>query len=385
MAARISPTVEKLRGLTFRTEVPVRVVNDEAARKHFRSRTARFWPEDRIRAEQIALSQIGLLPPGTDLMESLLSVLEEQVGGFYDPESDTFFVLDDMPRSIAPIILAHELTHALDDQHYGIDELLSSTIDNEDRGAAVAAVVEGSGTLVMSSFLLGEIQAGRMSPADLLGFQESEAMRAEKLMSAAPYLQRGLVSSYVLGQTFLLRGNPMQIMAGPKAGDVDRAFQDPPASSEQILHPEKYWDEANRDRPRDVDVPDLSGDLGEGWSLGASGHLGEINLAILAGSGPMNPAAPDVLFAEKWTNPAVQGWAGDRWHLYERGESRATVLVTLWDTPADAEEFENGILAVRGRRSFRRGDIVVLVAGETGDRTAVVATRVLRALLGDES
>ena len=117
MVEELIPRVEEIRGLKFEKPVPVKVVDDAVARDHFKARMKKYWPEAEVRAEETAYAQFGLLPAGTDLEAILFSVLEEQVGGYYDPGSDTFFVLGDMPRSLAPILMVHELTHALDDQH----------------------------------------------------------------------------------------------------------------------------------------------------------------------------------------------------------------------------------------------------------------------------
>jgi hypothetical protein len=366
LARRIVPQVEEIRGLKFKAPVPVKIVDDAAARAHFTARAKKFWPEERIQAEQAAYIQLGLLPPSTDLRASLFNVLEEQAAGYYDPSSRTFFMVDDMPGSLAPLIIAHELTHALDDQYYGIDEMIGRGGEADDSATATGAVVEGSGTLVMSLFVLREMQAGRLTPQALLEFQESDAGRAERLRAAPQYLQRGLLSPYLLGQLFLLRGNLLGVMSGVKSEDLDRAFKDPPASTEQILHPEKYWDEASKDLPRPVPLPDLSAALGDGWSFTARGVLGEMNLAMLTGAAPIDVASADALSAARWTNQAAAGWGGDTWQIYSRGGDRATVLATVWDTTKDAEEFEAGLLPVEGRRSWRHGDAVVLVAGADG-------------------
>ena len=368
LARELAPTVETLRGLAFKAPVDVKVVDDDAARKHFKSRMDAFWPEKRVRAEQVAFTQLGLLPAGTDLLDGLFEILEEQVGGFYDPDSDTFFVLDDMPKKLAPVIMVHELTHALDDQHYGIDDLIDKTIDDEDRSSALAAVVEGSGTLVMSTWLLREVQSGRMSPGFLESFQESEAVRAEKLKAAAPYLQRGLLSPYLLGQTFLLKGNFLMLAAGVVPADIDRAFREPPLSTEQILHPDKYWREPDRDPPRKIATNGLESSLGEGWTSEEQGSLGEMNLAILAGAGPLDPESPALLSPAAWTNEAASGWAGDAWRLYSLGDRRVTLLVTAWDTADDAVEFEAALPPLAGRSVFRSGDVVILVAGDHAGR-----------------
>jgi len=380
MVVSVTPRVEEHRGLKFKKPVPVQVVDDAAAREHFKARMKKHWPESQVRMEQTAYIQLGLLPGGTDLTGTLFSVLEEQVGGYYDPESDTFFVLGDMPRSIAPILMVHELTHALDDQYYDIDKLIERTERSNDASAAVGAVVEGSGTLVMTRYILTEMQAGRMSPDILQELAGSDAGRAEKLMASPAVLQRSLVASYVLGQTFMLRGDLMRVTQATPVADLDRAFTEVPVSTEQILHPEKYWDAAAKDLPRTVKATDASKILGDGWSLLGDGQLGELTLAVITGADAVNFKSADAAFPAKWTNAAASGWGGDAWQLYGQGDHRATVLTTLWDTPKDAEEFEAVLTAHPAgvsRTVKRAGDVVVVVAGDAGDKAGAVADAAL--------
>ena len=381
MVRRLSPLVEDLRGLKFRDGVPVRVVNDATTRDHMKSRIARFWPEEQRRAEQIAWTQIGLLPRGTRFVGSLLSVLEEQAGGFYDPDRDTFFLLEDMPRAVAPLLMVHELTHALDDQHFGIDTLLEQAREDNDRTLALGAVVEGSGTVVMTAYLLQEIDAGGLDTSVLMEFQQTEAGRAEKLRAAPQVLQRTLLAPYFLGQTFLLRGKPGALADHISGADLDRAFRDPPESTEQVLHPEKYWDEGKRDRPRAVAVADLAATLGEGWSLTAHGTMGELYLAILTGGQSIDVNAAANARPGAWTNEAAAGWGGDRWYLYEKGDRSVTLFATLWDTGKDAREFEAALEPADELWVQRRADAVVLVAGDEDSRLADMGREALAALV----
>lgn len=377
LTRRISTQVEELRGLKFKRPVPVKIVDDAEARAHFEDRLKKFWPAGEARHQEAAHVRLGLLPAGFDLVAGLLDTLEEQAGGFYDPDSDTFFILKDMPRAAAPLLIAHELTHALDDQHYGIDAMLQASQDDDDAQTAVSAVVEGSGTLIMTRYLMAEMQAGRIQMKDLQEFQESEAGKAARLKAAPPLLQRSLLASYLLGQAFLLRGQPLRPDATGQVADIDRAFRNPPRSSEQILHPEKYWTEARRDLPRPVAVPELAGILGKGWSLAVTGILGELTLALMTDAGPLDVTAPDALEASRWTTPAASGWGGDLYHHYINGTRNVTVLATVWDTEKDAVEFEKALPALASRRAWRRGATVVVIGGDAADRHQALAERIL--------
>jgi hypothetical protein len=377
LAAEVAPLVEEIRGAKFARPVPVEIVDDAGARQHFKNRMQEHWPEEARRAEETVDIQLGLLPPHTDLEEEVFDVLEEQAGGYYDPDRDTFFVLGDMPRAAAPIIVAHELTHALDDQRYGIERLLAAAEEDDDRSGALEAVVEGSGTVVMTVFIHRQIVDGKLDPKALLSFQESEVGRAERLKASPLFVQRSLIAPYILGMAFLLRGELIRIQTGGiTPSDLDRAFSDPPRSTEQILHPEKYWDPARRDLPRAVALQDLSADLGPGWSRRGEGNLGELTIGLLTGVDPGDPTSPDRAL-ERWTNAAASGWGGDRWNLYRNGDQAVTVLATSWDTDRDAREFEAGLALPPGAIVRRKGESVAVVAGDTGDKGKKIADRAL--------
>ena len=379
LAHEVSAKVEQIRGARFTRPVAVRVVDAATARAHFRERLLKFWPPEQVRYDQRVYEQLGLLRPGTDLLKTLLDVLEEQAGAYYDPESDTFFVLKDMPRSTAPILMAHELTHALDDQRFNIDGTLAKLKENDDRATAFTAVVEGTGTVVMSLFMLQEMQAGRLSLEAVTDLQKSEAGQAAKLMAAPPILQRSLIAPYQVGQAFLLHGDPTQLTSFRPA-DADRAFKDPPQSTEQIIHSEKYWDPARRDLPRTVNLASLASALGPGWSQVASGTLGELTLAVLTGLGPVNLASTTSARPENWTNRAATGWGGDVYQHYVNGARALTVLAAVWDTEEDAAEFVTALTPLPGRSAFRRGDTTVVLAGDAPTGSEALANAVFTAL-----
>ncbi len=379
LARTVTPAVEEIRGLKFKRPVAVKLVDDKTAREHFKARIAAQNPEAKLLSDERAYAQLGLIPAGARLLSSFLDILDEQAGGYYDPELDTFFVLDDMPQGAGPILVAHELTHALDDQHFGIDAMLDRVKDDDDGASAIGALVEGSGTAVMTGFLLREMQAGRLKPEALSEMANHEAVQGAKLAAALPFLRRSLLAPYLLGFPFLLRGDLTKV-AGADPADLNRAFAKPPASSEQILHPEKYWDPAQADAPVPVVLPDLAKLLGAGWSLAGKGKLGELNLALLVDAATPSANTPESLTAAAWTNAAAAGIGGDLYQHYTMGTKGETVLATVWDTEQDAGEFERALRPLPGRRAWRRGLKVVVVAGDAAAQAEALAMAVLDSL-----
>jgi hypothetical protein len=380
LVARIQPAVEELRGLKFKRPVTVKTVTSTEARAYFSQRAKTEWPEERVRLDEKVYEQLGLLPAGFDLLGSVLDVLEEQALGYYDPGTDVFSVVEGaLSSSLAPVLVAHELTHALDDQHFDLDAVMDSAEAEDDRSAAAAAVVEGSGTAVMTLFMVREMGAGRLSMAAMQDMQRNEAERAERLKAAPPVIQRGLIASYVLGMSFLLRGDARRIMLGIPSADFDQAFKDPPRSTKQILHAEKYWDVARQDAPARLASVDLSNAIGPGWSLRGGGNLGELVLATMAGTGAPDMDGPDAVSPSHWTNRAAAGTAGDAYQHYANGTKSATILTTRWETEKDAAEFQDGLRSVPRSRSYRAGSAVVVLGGDDiGDAAPGVAALALQ-------
>src|SRR5262249_24140774 len=198
---------------------------------------------------------------------------------------------------------------------FSIDALMEKVKDDSDRSTVVGAVVEGSGSVVMTAFMLEEARAGRMDPKALKELMESEAGRAEKLKASPAVLQRSLLAPYLLGQTLSLRGDISRLAQGIHPDDIDHLFREPPTSTEQLLHPEKYWAPSHADPPLTLTPHDEASLLGEGWSLSSSGVLGELNLALLCGA--TNPPLDSLSAGDPsaWTNECAAGWGGDAWQL----------------------------------------------------------------------
>ena len=360
-------SVEEIRGLSFKREVPVKVVTDDAARQHATDRLKKFYTDDQILAQQEAYIALGLLPAGTDVLEEFLEVLEEQAGGFYDPGTKSFFLLDDMPAASAPMLAAHELTHALEDQHFDLDGRIERALPDDDRAFAVGAVHEGSAMLVMTVYVVRALTDGSLTPESMEAMGESEAARGERLGEMPPALQRPFLGAYVLGMSFLARGDLAKVADGFPREDADIASREGPQSSEQILHPEKFWDPEQRDPPTAIAPFDLKKVLGRKWKRAAFGNLGELVIGLMVGA-PTPPGleAMTTPNGADWTNAAAAGWDGDRWEIWRSGESSVVVLSSLWDSPGDAEEFASALDPDAGLRFEVRADRVALVAGGAG-------------------
>lgn len=379
----VAKVVAEIRGLDFRREVPARVVDDAEARRHAVRRLETFYAEGYLDHLGAVYEVLGLVPEGTDVVEAYLDVLEEQAGGYYDPTRKVFLLLEDMPAGVAPVVVAHELTHALEDQHYDLDSRLEEALPNDDLLFARSAIHEGSATLLMTIYTARALAEGSVTPRDLDQAGRSEAARAEKLMALPAALRRPLLGTYMLGLGFLARGSAASGSPGRFPADlVDRAYRRGPTSSEQILHPEKYWNPDERDEPTPVELGEAGRVLGRRWERKATGVLGELLIGLLVDAPtPSDLGALSMTTARAWSNEASSGWDGCRWELWTRGrERRVVLLLTVWDGPGDAREFAEALPERDSLRWKREADQVAIGAGYPAKRLDAA----LDAMLGVE-
>lgn len=362
--AEIRATVEAIRGL--KPSKAVEPVSLDAGQLRT-NLTADFDKENtaqELRLAEDELITLGLLPEGTSLRQVLLDFQSGQVAGYYSPEKDQLFVVS---RSgglggAEMVTYAHEYTHQLDDQALGLDKLGLDVADQSDRQLARLALVEGDATSVQSAYMtanltpqqLGEVLAAAADPKAL-----------EALQKAPPYVRETALFPYQNGLAFV-----STIMGSGGYGAVDAVFKDPPNSTEQILHPEKY---VAREEPVQVALPDVASKLGAGWTAAGQDTLGEAILDLWLRQSGVAPAD---------AGTAAAGWGGDRLVILRGPGGEVGIgIVTAWDTPADAAAFN--YQASFAARALDAGSVVIVDAERhviiaMGDRAAEIA----RALAG---
>lgn len=370
LVREVSVTVERMRRLKFKEPVAVEVVDGAAARKDFE---ADFDEEARAAARHTrdAWVHIGLVSPQTDLVAARLDSAENDVAGYYQSGSRKFRVLRHVSERELRSVMAHELTHALEDQHY---DLLSvqRKATSDDHAVAIRAVIEGSAMVTTLSVLQRQGGIGKAKEQAALEAQS----RAKRVRTAPSYVQMQLMLPYTLGFSFLLRGKPWELLFdGVRIEDVERAYADPPRSTREILHPEQYW-EGLRGQHRSLSLPELQATLGPGWSLAASGSIGELGLTLLTGS-ELVTGGFETLLPTRWTTPGAAGIAGDVYHHYVNGERKVTVLLTRWESLRDADEFQRSLRPGR-RTPVRFGANVMFLMGDVGDRGQPLALEAAR-------
>jgi len=280
-------------------------------------------------AERKAMVQWGLITPDFRLQEFVYDLLAEQAAGYYDPKQRTFFIADWLPQLIQKPVMAHELVHALQDQHYDLQRNFDLVKDQSDLTLARKALIEGDAVAVMLVYLLEplglsmddlpDMQALLQASAPFMGEQFQVYARAPLI------LRQQLVFPYVHGLAFI-----KEALAHGGWEGLDSVYRHSPVSTAQIMHPEKYFTAAP-ELPREVALELPEAALGPAWKKLKRDVLGEFLLSVVL----------QQFLPEDEARQSAAGWRGDRYELFEHQDTGRLLLVclTAWDTPQSATTF----------------------------------------------
>ena len=324
----IEGQVAALRGLTLTTPVKRDVFNREELGKFIAGSFGRDNPESLIAGTETLLKALLLMPQGDSLRDLYVEMLTSQIAGLYDDTTKSMYVISDTGEigPLEEITYAHEYTHALQDQAFGLGKLHGDATDEGDRTLARTTLIEGDATLLM--FLWAQQY---LPPDQLLEVAGSADPASQAILDRLPaLLKETLMFPYTTGLG-LTQG---QFVAAGGYSGVDALFANPPDSTEQVLHPEKL---NPREAPIEVAFDaDLAAKLGTGWCVALQDTLGEFQLGIvLRDAGGVDTAT---------ANAAAAGWGGDRVALVGGPDGEMGVaLDTRWDTAPDASEFATAL------------------------------------------
>lgn len=344
--------VSRIRGQEFDKAVPPNIYNREELGKEMQRMMEEEYTAEELELMDGSYKAFGLVPASVDCKQLVTKLLTEEVAGFYDPDSKRMVLIVEEGSAEDPgwlgrllgsapafdkdeqkTTLAHELTHALQDQLYDLNAMQFGIEKDDDMLTAFSALVEGDATLLMFAEMDDEQDITKMDP---------EAIRAtfnimswmlplaggETFRKSPPIFRDSLIFPYFQGMVFVL--------SGAEYGGwerIHRIYSDPPTSTEQIMHPEKYFGE-DRDTPQLVILPNAS-ELLPGWKHLGGNVLGELQTSILLKRVIGGKAAAD-------------GWDGDRYEVYKsEAGSLGLVAVSIWDSVKDAEEFEQAYRSYR--------------------------------------
>ena len=320
-----------LRGLFSLRPMEREFINQDELFVHLREE----FDKDRDFFDQVQelYATLGILDKGVSLYDLLLGILSEDVLGFFDTEKEKLFVVGDAPE-FGPrdaVTYVHEFVHGLQQQHFDIHSTSESLEDNTDRFRAFRGLVEGDATVAQTLYLIQNLNHEEQAALD----QAASEGEPGFFESAPHVIQRMVVFPYVEGTQFVIA----LFLATNNWDFINLAFENLPASTEQILHPLKYVDV---EVPTVVELSDLTAVLGDGWTLLRQDTLGEfVLLAYLESS-----------LSDEEASLAAAGWGGDSYALL-KGPQDQNLLASLinWDSENDAKEFFDAFLDFMRARS----------------------------------
>lgn len=346
----ISLQAAAIRGLTNRDSFERRLVSSDELKQMLEDNLAED-AEDLEIADRI-YKLLRIIDPDSSLSDMLLDVYSDIVVGLFDTDENVLFVRADADEFTLSneLTVAHEVTHALQQQHFNIRDIRDPYDDNSDRRRAITALIEGDASLVEIIYRLRVFNDAQREQH----MEESRSADLSAYRAAPSFIQRTVVFPYFEGANFA-------IYLFQQYGDftaINAAYDALPESTEQILHPELL----GLDSPVEVTLPDLAADLGDGWSEVERDVMGELYIAaLLEGALP-----PDV------AGMAAAGWGGDAFLLLEGpADSEALVSVSVWDTEEDATEYSSALMeyfqAITGAESWTEQESI---NGEAAHRIA---------------
>jgi hypothetical protein len=313
--AEMQRRVEIVRGLEYRDRVATESISGAEMSRRVTEAYQIQYPKDLYARRTRAWATIGVLPPGTGLREALLTFGRVGVVGYYDPATGELVYIASGTLGVSETLtLAHELTHALDDQHFDLTRL-DAFVDGcrDEEFMAALGVVEGSAQFVATQ-VLREFPAVGVDDLDL-------AADLGLLDDVPPFLRQLQIWPYTYGHGFVIA---LERRGGLAL--VNRALREPPVSTEQVLHPERY----PNDLPEPVDVPAL---VAAGWEDLDVMQVGEEWLREMLG----------LRIDRSTADAAAAGWDGGTYRAWTDGDRVAVVLRTVWDSPRDAREFHDAL------------------------------------------
>jgi hypothetical protein len=276
-------------------------------------------------ADRKALEAFGLIPKDFPLDSFMLDVLTDQVAGLYDPKTKEFYIAEWIAPEEQRTVMAHELTHALEDQSFDIDPWIKAARPNDDAELARQSVSEGSALAAMVDYTLRDQNVTVRDLPDVALLIRSgavEEMDKDPNLAKAPgYIRDELIFPYLAGTTF-----SQQFLKAHKGWqDIALIFQNPPVSTQQIIHPDLYLSGV---KPDTVTLPLWKGLIPADWKLLEENVMGEFGLGEILKQ----------FLGQQQADAISPAWAGDRYAVFENLKTKSTPLVLrlALDNPDDA-------------------------------------------------
>ncbi len=344
-------------GMPKRGVVKRQMVSKTDVEKFTTGRLAREEFTQRFAQEELSMKKLGFLPRDFNLRDFLVKSTGQQIAGYYDEETKTISLLNWVPWEQQQPILAHELTHALQDQNYDLHKWMRAALRptskasdnqaNDDGPTARKAVVEGQAMVVYVDYLLAPVHRSLADTPELIYQMEEPAVKAvadSQMLHDAPMILRE-AGSFAYTEGLIFEGELLH--KGGKEMAFAGAFARPPRNSHEVLQPEAY---INGEKLPRVGVPDLKQVLGAQYDVYDAGGIGELDVRALLKQYGERRLASDISSA----------WQGGAYVTYVRKDKAASdspttadlalIYVSKWKTPQAAERFAHFYATAVGKR-----------------------------------
>jgi hypothetical protein len=315
-----------MRGLRPLDNLPVAFMTRAQFREEYKKEMQQSFSLDETQLYLQQLWMMRLVPsPNIDYYDVNASLAGDNILGMYDPLKKQMLVITEKPQDLldprSQITMAHEYVHSLQDAYYHLAKLWPVGAPDQDRELAVRSLIEGDAEL--SGFAWAYYY---MKRSDFHSMYDQKTLSPGVAKEVPNYMGTREIFPYTAGFDFVNK-----IMEVGSFSTVNLALQDPPRSTEQIMHPEKFL-QVPADQPKSVDLPDLSGPLGKGWDLKETNTLGEFDLnMMLRENGASDP------------DRGADGWGGGKFEMYKLVNEVIVLSRVVWDTDKDATEFEGAM------------------------------------------
>lgn len=289
---QITAELDRISGLRQLRPVDYERIPKAGVKAFLERRIQEALKPEEIRAQELALKKLGFVPPDFDLKKTIIDLLSEQAAAFYDLKKKKLFLIDGGPDFLQHAALVHELAHALADQHFHLDKFIEAASQNDDSALARMAVMEGQATWLMSEYLTrssGRSLRNLPMLVRLMARAGESSFGQFPMFDQAPlYLRVTLVFPYTQGMLF-----QQAVIEKKGAAAFTEVFRNPPLSTQQILHPEKYLAGQQPLRPP---LPQIENQ--RAYKTVTDGALGELDHAVLirqyAGEQESEALAPEL-------------------------------------------------------------------------------------------
>ncbi len=354
-------------GFPRKTSVKRRLISQDEAEAWFRQRLANAEYTERLARAEVSMKKFGLLPREFNLREFVVKSERQGVAGFYDEESKMFSLLNWVDADAQKPIMAHELTHALQDQNYDLkvwqkagvkkDAAKSGapTVEDEESTTARHAVVEGQAMVVYMDYMLAPLHRTlKDTPGIIAAMEEPSVVAAidTEVVHNAPVVFRE-AGSFPYRDGLLFEAALLE--KGGKKLAFSGVFAHPPKTTHEVLQPKTYL-EAEQLVP--VTIPDMQPLLGGKFEVYDTGSFGELDVRALLKQ----------LGEKRLANDIASSWQGGSYVTFRRPSAAnpvvsevALLYVSHWKSAQAAERFAR-IYAAGASKRYKNTEVKPVAA-----------------------